>query len=113
VTDTTPAPRWRRMLQTSLRAAATLLFAALVAGLVGLLLRDRVPMVAMLMYVPLVPLGATAIVWEIAARWRGLPRWPFALGTAGAIGAWTTTSVERFTNHATDHRAQVARLNVR
>jgi vancomycin resistance protein VanJ len=85
VTSTTPPPRWRRILITILRASAAALFATLLGGLLSLILRDRLPVVGWLIYVPLVPLGAAAIIWELLARGRGLPKLRFALGLVGAI----------------------------
>ena len=84
--STTSAPRWRRIVQLLLRAAAALLFAILLGGLLGLIVRDRMPVIGWLTYVPLVPLGGVALVWELAARGRGLPKQRFALGLIGALG---------------------------
>lgn len=95
VTDLNRPTRWRRMLQFLLRAMAAGLFGMIFGGLVGLVVRDRFPVIALLIYVPLVPLGAAALVWEMAARGRGLPKWRFLLGAAGLVavsaGVWTMT----------------------
>ena len=68
-----------------LRAGAVALFATLLGGLLSLIIRDRLPVVGWLIYVPLVPLGAAAVVWELLARGRGLPKLRFALGLVGAL----------------------------
>ena len=85
MTLTPSPPRWRRILITILRAGATALFVTLLGGLLSLILRDRLPVIGWLIYVPLVPLGAAALVWELAARGRGLPKLRFALGLVGAV----------------------------
>ncbi|HEV2294225.1 MAG TPA: endonuclease/exonuclease/phosphatase family protein [Tepidisphaeraceae bacterium] len=93
--DLNRPPRWRRMLRFLLRAMAAGLFGMIPGGLVGLVLRDQLRVIAPLIYVPLVPLGAAALVWDIAARGRGLPKWRFLLGAAGLVaivaGVWTMT----------------------
>jgi endonuclease/exonuclease/phosphatase family metal-dependent hydrolase len=82
----TPSPpRWRLIIVTVLRSGAVSLFAALVGGLFSLIVRDGLPVIGWLIYVPLVPLGAAAVVWELAARGRGLPKLRFALGLVGAL----------------------------
>ena len=86
MTSTTPLPRWRRNVQLLLRAAAALLLSTLLGGLLGLIVRDRVVVVGWLIYVPLVPLGGVALVWELTARGRGLPKVRFGLGLVGALG---------------------------
>jgi endonuclease/exonuclease/phosphatase family metal-dependent hydrolase len=68
-----------------LRAGAAALFVTLLGGLLSLIIRDRLPVVGWLIYVPLVPLGMIALIWELAARGRGLPKLRFALGLVGAL----------------------------
>jgi endonuclease/exonuclease/phosphatase family metal-dependent hydrolase len=85
VTSPTSAPRWRRIVRLLLRTSAVLLSAILLAGLIALIVRDRVPVVGWLIYVPLVPLGAAGVMWDLMARGRGLPKLRFALGLVGAM----------------------------
>jgi endonuclease/exonuclease/phosphatase family metal-dependent hydrolase len=62
-----------------------LLFGTLVGGLIGLIVCDRWPIVALLIYVPLVPLGLTAVIWELAARGSGLSKLRWVLGATGLL----------------------------
>lgn len=78
-----------------LRAIAAGLFTAIVGGLVGLVVRDRLRVIGLLIYVPLLPLGIAAVSWDLIARGRALSKGRFALGTAGVIaiisGVWIMT----------------------
>lgn len=95
MTTSTCTSRRRRTLHSVLHTAAALLLAAMIAGLVGLIVRDRIRVIALLMYAPLLPLGAAAVLWDLVARGRSLPRARFALGTTGifAIGCSLLTTL--------------------
>jgi hypothetical protein len=68
-----------------LRTNALLLFTILVGALIGIIARDRIPIVVLLMYAPILPLGAVALVWDITARGRALPKGHFTLGATGVL----------------------------
>jgi endonuclease/exonuclease/phosphatase family metal-dependent hydrolase len=104
----------RRAFDTFTRVAAAVLFLALLAGLLGLLLRDRIPVVALLMYVPLLPLGIAAIVWELVARGRSLRRWRWMLGAIGVVAGacGLMTSLGRRASPAPPPPAGIQPINV-
>jgi endonuclease/exonuclease/phosphatase (EEP) superfamily protein YafD len=60
---------------------------ALLFGAVGQLVRDRSVVLALMMYVPLLPVGLAAVVLDVARRGRSLPRARFGLAVAGAVAA--------------------------
>jgi vancomycin resistance protein VanJ len=83
-----PRPRLRRRLWRWAVAAVT--WAALlgiVLGVIGQLLRDRNLLLALLMYVPIAPLGLVAILFDLAGRGRALrPRFMLTvIGSAGVL----------------------------
>jgi len=62
----------------------------IVAGLLGQLIRDRSVPMAILMYLPVLPVSVTALAFDLACLGRALPRVRFALSTLAMIGAaWT------------------------
>ncbi len=83
---TSSMPSHRNLLNLVWYAGVACLLALLAGGLLGLIARDRFPIVALLMYVPLVPLGGIAVIWGVAARGRGIGRARCALGVAGMTG---------------------------
>jgi endonuclease/exonuclease/phosphatase (EEP) superfamily protein YafD len=56
-------------------------------GAVGQIVRDRNVVLALMMYIPLLPVGVGAVVLDLARRGRSVPRMRFALGIAGAAAA--------------------------
>lgn len=56
------------------------------AGLFGQVARDRSVPLALLMYLPIAPLGLGALAWDLARAGRALPRLRFGLAGVGAIG---------------------------
>jgi endonuclease/exonuclease/phosphatase family metal-dependent hydrolase len=89
--------------------AAVGLTLAVVAGLVGQLVRDRSVPAALLMYVPLLPAGVAAAVVDLARAGRALPPPRFALTLVGAVAiaagavpmiAWSTPTESRGSNPA-------------
>jgi endonuclease/exonuclease/phosphatase family metal-dependent hydrolase len=90
--DTTPArpPLGRRAIKTLTRMAAYGSAILLVIGPIGQVLRDRSIATALLMYIPLLPVGAVAVVLDLACKGRSLPRIRFGLSVAGlAAMAWS------------------------
>jgi endonuclease/exonuclease/phosphatase family metal-dependent hydrolase len=75
----------RRRLERVLRFAAAGTATAIGGGLLGQLIRDRSVPAALLMYLPLWPLGAAAVALDLRRAGRALP-WPrFALTLAGLL----------------------------
>ena len=76
--------------------------AVLTFALIGYILRDREPIFALLMYVPLLPVAVTVLAWDLVLRGRSLPRGRYVAsllaalagiwGTAGMIGSGATSS---------------------
>ena len=60
--------------RAALRAIDWLLGLALLLGSVGLVLRDRVPALFFLIYIPLAPLAVLALLWDLARLGRALRR---------------------------------------
>jgi endonuclease/exonuclease/phosphatase family metal-dependent hydrolase len=90
--DTTPArpPLWRRTIKTLARMAAYGSAILLAIGPIGQVLRDRSIATALLMYIPLLPVGAVAVAADLAWRGRSLPRIRFGLTVAGlAAMTWS------------------------
>ncbi len=90
--DTTPSrpPLWRRAIKTLARMAAYGSAILLVIGPIGQALRDRSTTTALLMYIPLLLVGAAAVVLDLAWKGRSLPRMRFGLTVAGlAAMAWS------------------------
>ena len=89
VPDTpTPKPltRWRRIGRRigAFTTVATVL--ALLCGMTGQATRDRNLVLALMMYIPLVPLGLWAVALDGVRRGRSIPRARFALAALG-LGA--------------------------
>ena len=63
-------------------------------AMTGQIIRDRTVELALLMYIPLVPLGLWAILLDLVQIGRSLPRWRFGLSLMGlAIFTWGTVSM--------------------
>src|SRR5688500_15986165 len=74
----------RRALDAALRAVTYVTFFAMALGLAGHAARDRNLALALLMYIPLVPLGLWAVVFDLLRRARSVrPR--FALALVGLV----------------------------
>ncbi len=83
-------PWWRRAMKTLTRLAAYSSAALLAAGSIGQVTRDRSVPLALLMYIPLLPLGAVAVAADLAFRGRSLPRLRFGLTVVGLVAmAWS------------------------
>jgi endonuclease/exonuclease/phosphatase (EEP) superfamily protein YafD len=67
------------------RGACAFLAVVLVLALAGYFLRDRTLPLAYLFYLPLLPLGAVALLFELLLLGRGLPRLRLALAALGTI----------------------------
>ncbi|EDN65248.1 membrane protein [Beggiatoa sp. PS] len=63
-------------------------------AITGQIVRDRTVELALLMYIPLVPLGLWAILLDLVQIGRSLPRLRFGLSLMGlAIFTWGTVSM--------------------
>lgn len=76
--------RWSRRLAGPMTAV---LVALNVLGLVGYVARDRTVALALMLYLPLMPLGLAALVLDLARRGRSLPGCRFGLAAIGLAGA--------------------------
>ena len=77
-------------MKTLTRLAAYSSAALLAAGSIGQVTRDRSVPLALLMYIPLLPLGAVAVAADLAFRGRSLPRLRFGLTVVGLVAmAWS------------------------
>ncbi|WP_165070442.1 endonuclease/exonuclease/phosphatase family protein [Paludisphaera rhizosphaerae] len=87
-----PSDRRRRIVRLVTLVAAWGLLALDVLGLVGFAVRDRTVLLALLMYLPLIPLGLASLVLDLLHRGRAVrgPRWLLAfVGLAGAAASST------------------------
>jgi endonuclease/exonuclease/phosphatase family metal-dependent hydrolase len=65
-----------------------------VAGLTGQALRDGSVGTALLMYIPLPPVGAAAVALDTAMRGRSIPRLRFGLAVLGLVAiAWSVSAM--------------------
>jgi endonuclease/exonuclease/phosphatase (EEP) superfamily protein YafD len=84
-----PVSRLRRLIRLVIPSGLVL---AIGLGSLGQVVRDRSIIWALLMYLPLVPLGLAAMGFDAIRRGRALPRGRFVLGAIGLlavlIGAW-------------------------
>jgi len=79
-------PAGRKSLAAFNRLAAIGLALLIGAGLLGGAVRDRSVLLALMMYLPIAPLGLGAVAWDLARAGRALPRPRFGLAGVGAIG---------------------------
>jgi endonuclease/exonuclease/phosphatase (EEP) superfamily protein YafD len=79
-----PSPRPRRPIRLIIGSGLAL---AIVLGAAGQVVRDRAVPLALLMDLPLVPLGLAALGFDAICRGRALPRGRFALGAIGLVAA--------------------------
>src|SRR5688572_27542559 len=87
-----PPPPWRRRLSRLRTFVASALLALILLGLLGQLVRDRTLWLGWLFFLPLAPLSAVALVFDLACRGRALPWKRFVLTLASApvllLGVW-------------------------
>ena len=86
----TPRPRprlWRRLWRGAVATVTCATLLGIVLGFIGQSLRDRNLLLALLMYVPIVPLGLVALLLDLARRGRALrPRFVLtAIGSTGVL----------------------------
>ena len=79
--------RLRAVLRRLPRPFAYGLLALLTMGVVGRIVRDRSAAAALLLYLPLIPIGLVAAAYDFARRGRALPRGRFVLAAVGLLGA--------------------------
>src|SRR5581483_10189983 len=95
--DTTPPPRRplpRRLVRRAVPFLTTVTVLVLALGATGQVLRDRNIVLALMMYVPLLPVGLWAVLLDALCRGRCVPHARFALGIAGAAAAaWAGASM--------------------
>jgi endonuclease/exonuclease/phosphatase family metal-dependent hydrolase len=77
--------RRHRRIDRALCFAAAALTVAIVAGLLGQWIRDRSVLSAILMYLPLLPVGVAAVVLDLGLGGRALRRPRFALTVVGTV----------------------------
>ena len=75
----------RRLVRTFGRLTAVGLTTIMVLGIAGQVIRDRSVSLAILMYLPLLPAGLTAVALDLACSGRAFPRARFALALLGAV----------------------------
>jgi endonuclease/exonuclease/phosphatase family metal-dependent hydrolase len=76
------------------RVAAVGLAVLISVGLVGQVIRDRSVATALLMYLPLIPLGLAALGLDLSCRGRALPRPRFGLTLIGGVAiGWSSISM--------------------
>ena len=79
--------RMRQQVVTGLRRFSVVGLAAITAlGLVGQAVRDHSVASAVLMYLPLLPVGLTAVLFDLILRGRAIPRARFGLAILGIVG---------------------------
>ncbi|MGP0063581.1 MAG: endonuclease/exonuclease/phosphatase family protein [Isosphaeraceae bacterium] len=86
--------RLRPLARSVARIAAMGSGIAIVAGLAGQAIRDRSVATALMMYIPLVPMGIVVLALDLYARGRTLPRFRFSLTILGLVAiGWSTISM--------------------
>jgi endonuclease/exonuclease/phosphatase (EEP) superfamily protein YafD len=70
---------------------------ALLLGAIGQAIRDRNVLLALMMYIPLLPVGLWAIALDLACRGRCVPRLRFGLSVVGLAAALWAISLMRGT----------------
>ena len=76
----------RRLIRVVSRVVPSGLVAVIIAGLAGQMIRDRSVAFAILMYLPVLPVGVAAVAIDLARKGRALPRVRFGLTLLGVIG---------------------------
>src|SRR5688500_6147763 len=76
-----------RALRKCLPLVTAVTAAALVAGAVGQVVRDRSVLLALMMYVPLPAVGTWAVLYDLGRRGRSVPGARFSLAAAGFLAS--------------------------
>src|SRR5438093_8404361 len=90
MTQSPPPPaheKWRHLARRTRPWLAGTTVVVLAAGAVGQLLRDRNLALALMMYIPLAPMGLWAVALDLFSRGRSIPRIRLGLSLAGAAAA--------------------------
>src|SRR5438093_10834477 len=90
MTQSPPPPaheKWRHLARRTRPWLAGTTVVVLAAGAVGQLLRDRNLALALMMYIPLAPMGLWAVALDIFSRGRSIPGMRLCLSLAGAAAA--------------------------
>ena len=87
--------RMRQQVVTGLRRFSVVGLAAITAlGLVGQAVRDHSVASAVLMYLPLLPVGLTAVLFDLILRGRAIPRARFGLAILGIVAStWSVATM--------------------
>src|SRR5687767_3198883 len=96
MSEPTPPPSRRawKWLRRALNASILVLLAL---ALIGRAVRDRGVVLALMMYLPLLPIGFIAIATDALQRGRAAPRIKYGLLVAGVIGSsWALLSLASF-----------------
>lgn len=101
---------WLTWMKHAITAALLLLAAA---GALGMLLRDRIALLAGLTYLPLLPPAALLLTWDLALRGRALrrPRFIVSLAALGGI-AWAIVPMLGRGGDAGDGAIRILQWNV-
>jgi endonuclease/exonuclease/phosphatase family metal-dependent hydrolase len=93
--DPASIPRVRQHIWRGFRRIMVIaLFAVIVAGLVGQVIRDRSVPFAVLMYLPLLPAGLVAIGFDLILRGRAIPGACYGLALLGLVAStWTVATM--------------------
>lgn len=87
-----PAVHLRRLLRHVVPYMTAGLLALIAFGAVGRLARDRNVILALMMYIPMLPVGLWAVGQDTACRGRCIPRFRFGLAILGLVAAaWGTS----------------------
>ena len=78
--------RWTTLAVGVYRAFVCTVLAILFAGFVGQVVRDRTMLFGLMMYIPLVPIGAACLILDLFRRGRSFLGCRFVLSTLGAAG---------------------------
>ena len=107
-----PAPSSpRRVWMWTRRVFNALTVAVLVLALIGQCARDWNIALALMMYVPVLPVGLAAVMVDAFQRGRAVPRMRFALLSAGVIaGVWGLYRVTSFGTRSSPPDADAMRL---
>jgi endonuclease/exonuclease/phosphatase family metal-dependent hydrolase len=97
--------RARRLAVVLARVAAFGMAALIAAGLVGQAVRDRSIATALMMYIPLMPLGLAALFIDLSIRGRSLPRPRFGLTILGGVAIGWSAIAMMGTGASSEHRS--------
>jgi hypothetical protein len=85
VTPTRDHPRARRLLGIAANVSGPALLGINILALIGFLVRDRHVAIALMLYIPLLPVGLVAMLLDLARRGRALGRPRFLLTAVGVL----------------------------